>query len=70
MDKLDAILKKLESLESLQQQHGDLLSQLIGIVSATNEKSYQIQSELSELKEGQIRQDKILESLALRSMVK
>lgn len=60
-DKVDLILKRLISIDNTLNQQGDMLTQLISIVAATNQKIDGIQS-------GQIRQDKILESLALRSL--
>ncbi|WP_067931245.1 hypothetical protein [Alicyclobacillus kakegawensis] len=67
-DKLDLILQKLESIEAMQKQHGDMIAQLIGVVASTNQKVSDLQSDIAVLKDGQVRQDKILESLALRSL--
>ncbi|MCL6576903.1 hypothetical protein [Kyrpidia sp.] len=81
-DKLDLILQKLDSIESkvsmmderllhvesIQKQHGDMITQLIGIVESTNQKVSDMQTDISALIEGQKRQDKIIESLALRSL--
>jgi hypothetical protein len=74
-DKLDLILQKLVAIESVQKQQGnmltqqgDMLTQLISIVASTNQKVSDLQSDISSLKEGQLRQDKILESLAMRSL--
>lgn len=74
-DKLDLILSELKNIKSEQERHGDLLHQLIKTVGASNTKLESTESnvqklhaELSSLKQGQERQDKILESLAMRSL--
>ncbi|PWA12061.1 hypothetical protein DCC39_07970 [Pueribacillus theae] len=74
-DKLDLILSELKNIKSEQERHSDLLHQLIKTVGATNTKLestesnvHRLHDELSSLKQGQERQDKILESLAMRSL--
>jgi hypothetical protein len=74
-EKLDIILQKLESIESAQKQHsdllqqqGDMITQLIGIVASTNQKVTTIESDMTAIKGGQFHQERILETLALRSM--
>ncbi|MEK4008366.1 hypothetical protein [Paenibacillus sp. FSL H3-0333] len=53
--------KRLERIE-------DMLTSLIKIVGATNSKVDQISTDITSVKEGQVRQDRILESLAMRSL--
>ncbi|GAX88772.1 hypothetical protein [Effusibacillus lacus] len=67
-DKLDLILERLDRIETEQKQQGDILIQLIGTVKATNEKVSDIKDAVSSLAKIQEKQDKILESLALRSL--
>lgn len=67
-DKLDLILERLDRIETEQKQQGDILVQLIGIVKATNEKVSDIKDAVSSLAKSQEKQDRILETLALRSL--
>ena len=60
--------KRFDSVEALLRSHGDLLTQLIAIVGVANEKVSEVQADLALIKEGQARQDRILESLAIRSL--
>ncbi|MEK4513100.1 hypothetical protein [Paenibacillus sp. FSL K6-2524] len=87
--KLDLILgeigkieNELSSINKRLDSHEDLITQLIGVVKATNEMITVIQTDVSVLKKdvsvlkddvtesksGQNRQDRILETLALHSL--
>ena len=57
-----------DSGETRLRSHGDLLTQLIASVGVANEKVSEVQADLALIKEGQARQDRILKSLALRSL--
>ncbi|WP_234404850.1 hypothetical protein [Paenibacillus bouchesdurhonensis] len=66
--RLDGIDKRLDGIDQRLDSHEGLITQLIGVVKSTNEKVTVMQEDLAELKEGQGRQDRILESLALHSL--
>lgn len=66
--RLDGIDHRLDGIDQRLDSHEGLITQLIGVVKSTNEKVTVMQEELAELKEGQSRQDRILESLALHSL--
>ncbi|WP_019635600.1 hypothetical protein [Paenibacillus fonticola] len=66
--RLDGIDHRFNGIDQRLDSHEGLITQLISVVKSTNEKVTVIQEELLELKEGQSRQDRILESLALHSL--
>jgi hypothetical protein len=68
LEQLKSLQSDVTSIKASQLQQGDMLAQLISIVGSTNQKVTGMQADIVELKEGQTRQDKILESLALRSL--
>lgn len=60
--------KLLEDQARTLERHEDMLTQLISIVGSTNAMHTDLQSDVVDLKTIQIRQDKVIETLALRSL--